>query len=80
MLLRVMCADTNIVCRWLYQLIVTIDANYRLKLKDKGLVADKPLGDGWSHFVQTAPYRAYIQLYGGYVEVRELFNNQAEIV
>ncbi|KZP16150.1 hypothetical protein FIBSPDRAFT_895199 [Athelia psychrophila] len=54
--------------RWLYQLIITIDANYRLKLKEKGLVADKPLGDGWSHFVQTAPYRAYIKLYGDYVE------------
>lgn len=55
----------------MYQLIITIDANYRLKLKEKGLVADKPLGDGWGHFVQTAPYRAYVKKYGDYVEVGE---------
>lgn len=55
--------------RWLYTFLVTIDANFRLKLKDKGLKDDPPLGDGWSHMVKTKPYQAYINEYGYQVEV-----------
>ncbi|KAF7968821.1 hypothetical protein HWV62_29262 [Athelia sp. TMB] len=50
--------------KWLYALLVTIDANFRMKLKDKGLAADPPMGDGWSHMVKTAPYKVYVEKYG----------------
>ncbi|KZP16524.1 hypothetical protein FIBSPDRAFT_957932 [Athelia psychrophila] len=53
---------------WLYALIVTIDANFRLKLKDRGLKDDPPLGDGWAHMVKTGPYKAYIDKYGNQIE------------
>ncbi|KAF7972080.1 hypothetical protein HWV62_19161 [Athelia sp. TMB] len=53
---------------WLYALIITIDANFRLKLKDKGLADDPPLGDGWSHMVKTEPYKAYVAAYGHQIE------------
>ncbi|KAF7970236.1 hypothetical protein HWV62_24724 [Athelia sp. TMB] len=53
---------------WLYALILTIDANFRLKLKERGLKDDPPLGDGWSHMVKTGPYKAYVAKYGHQVE------------
>lgn len=55
--------------RWLYVLIITIDTNYHMKLKEKGLATDPPLGDGWSHFVQTKPYHVYVKQYGNQIEV-----------
>src|SRR5262245_24812917 len=38
----------NVNYRWLYHLLLTIDANFRFKNKDRpGVKADTPLGDGW---------------------------------
>ncbi|KAF7983642.1 hypothetical protein HWV62_20588 [Athelia sp. TMB] len=54
--------------RWLFAFLVTIDANFRLKLKDRGLKVDPPLGDGWSHMIKTGPYKAYIDRYGHQIE------------
>jgi hypothetical protein len=56
--------------RWLYCLILTIDANFRLKLKDKGFMDDPALGDGWAHWVSLKPYHEYVKKYGHQVEVR----------
>lgn len=55
--------------RWLYALILTIDANFRLKLKDKGYAEDPALGDGWAHWVESEPYKDYTRRYGHQVEV-----------
>ena len=59
----------NCVCRWLYILIITIDANFRMKLKEKGILNDPALGDGWAHWTRSQPYRAYVAKYGHQVEV-----------
>jgi hypothetical protein len=56
--------------RWLYCLILAIDANFRLKLKEKGIINDPPLGDGWAHWVKSEPYLEYVKKYGHQVEVR----------
>ncbi|TDL13917.1 hypothetical protein BD410DRAFT_868388 [Rickenella mellea] len=45
--------------RWKYSLIIAIDANFRLKLKNRGF-KDSPLGDGWSYFVPSIPYKAHV--------------------
>lgn len=58
--------------RWIYCLILTIDANFRLKLKEKGNVADLALGNGWSHWVPREEFNAYVAAYGAVVEVRPL--------
>lgn len=50
--------------------MLTIDANFRLKLKDRGLQSDPPLGDGWGHIVMSEPYKMYTDKYGYQVEVR----------
>lgn len=47
----------------------TVDANFRMKLKDKGILNDPPLGDGWAHWVTWAPYLEYIKKYGHQIEV-----------
>ncbi|KAF7441031.1 hypothetical protein PC9H_001380 [Pleurotus ostreatus] len=47
--------------RWLYGLNLTIDANFRLKNKDRSLEKDEPLGDGWGHWVSEDPYKAYLE-------------------
>ncbi|KAL4259308.1 CxC2-like cysteine cluster KDZ transposase-associated domain-containing protein [Pleurotus pulmonarius] len=47
--------------RWLYGLNLTIDANFRLKNKDRSLEKDMPLGDGWGHWVSEGPYKDYLE-------------------
>ena len=61
------------VCRWLYRLNLTKDANFRLKNKAHGVKNDLPLGDGWAHWVPEGPYQEYIAKYGYQVEVRYPF-------
>ncbi|KAF9488374.1 hypothetical protein BDN71DRAFT_1513111 [Pleurotus eryngii] len=48
--------------RWLYSLIVTMDANFRLKNRDHTVKNDASLGDGWCHWVPSVPFLAYIQV------------------
>jgi hypothetical protein len=54
---------------WLYSLIVTADASYKMKSKEKGIENDPPLGDGWGHFAPTEPYNDYFKQYGNQIEV-----------
>ena len=56
-------------CRWLYTPILTVDANFRLKCKAKGVKNDPPLGDGWAHWVPESDYQEYIQAFGHQQEV-----------
>ncbi|TDL13533.1 hypothetical protein BD410DRAFT_735251, partial [Rickenella mellea] len=44
---------------WLYTLILSVDANFRLKLKDRGF-RDPELGSGWSYFVESDAYLAHL--------------------
>lgn len=46
-----------------------INANFCLKLKEKGYSDDPPLGDGWSHFVLHGPFMDYVREWGWQVEV-----------
>jgi hypothetical protein len=57
------------VDRWLYSLILTIDANFRLKNKERNLSHDVSLGDGWAFWVESTPYQEYFKEYGHQEEV-----------
>ena len=46
--------------RWLYGLFVAIDANFRLKLKTRG-IKDPELGSGLSYFVNTTKFEAHLK-------------------
>ncbi|KAF7976045.1 hypothetical protein HWV62_7952 [Athelia sp. TMB] len=54
--------------KWLYALILTIDANFKLSLKEKGIDNDPALGDGWAHWVPREEFIEYLRHNGGAVE------------
>jgi hypothetical protein len=45
--------------RWLYSLFLALDANFRLKLKDRK-INDPELGSGWAYFVQNQHYIEHV--------------------
>jgi hypothetical protein len=55
--------------RWLYTLILTVDANFRLKNKGRTIKDDPALGSGWAHWVEDKPYQEHVGKYGHEVEV-----------
>lgn len=46
--------------RWLYSLFVAIDANFRLKLKSRG-IKDPELGSGLAYFVNGEKFEAHLK-------------------
>ena len=51
-------ADLNFY-RFLYQLYIAIDANFKLKAKNRGTEA-VPLSDGYAYIVQDADYASHL--------------------
>ena len=45
--------------RWLYSLFIAIDANFRLKLKTRG-IKDPELGSGLAYFVSAPKFEAHL--------------------
>ena len=45
--------------RWLYSLFLAVDANFRLKLKDRK-IKDPEIGSGWAYFVENDRYIKHI--------------------
>lgn len=62
-------SDADYGLRWLYALILAIDANFKLSLKEKGIENDPALGDGWAHWVPREDFIEYLREHGGAVEV-----------
>ena len=51
---------TDNVTRWLYCLFLAIDANFRLKLKTRG-IKDPELGSGLAYFVNTVKFQEHLK-------------------
>ena len=47
-------------CRWLYSLFIAMDANFRLKLKTRG-IKDPELGSGLAYFVNAPKFEAHLK-------------------
>jgi len=45
--------------RWLYSLFLAIDANFRLKLKNRK-IKDPEVGSGWAYFVENSRYIGHV--------------------
>jgi hypothetical protein len=58
--------------RFLYILYISVDANFKLKGKERGL-EDVELMPGWGPFVEESEYQSYIANYVDEPEVRTLF-------
>ncbi|KAI0042910.1 hypothetical protein FA95DRAFT_1584271 [Auriscalpium vulgare] len=48
--------------RWKYALMLAVDANLKLKSKNRGL-SDVALAPGWSYFVENWPYKEHVKKY-----------------
>ncbi|KAF7965003.1 hypothetical protein HWV62_1144 [Athelia sp. TMB] len=42
---------------WIFTLYLAMDANFRLKLRDRKIKNDPVLGPGWAYFVDNPPYK-----------------------
>ena len=60
MYLQVLSHVYLVLDRWLYTLFIMVDANFKLKLKDKG-IPDAPLGSGWAYFVEDSQFKSYLE-------------------
>lgn len=56
---------------WLFALFIAIDANFRLKLKARG-IKDPELGSGWAYFVEQTEYEKHVRKHFTDVDVRTI--------
>ena len=54
----------NDLFRWLYSLFLAMDANFRLKLKSRG-IQDPELGSGLTYFVNNEKFDSHLQNHVG---------------
>ena len=54
--------------RWLYTLYLSVDANFKLRLKDRG-ARDVYLGPGWAYVVEETKYKEHIKKFANTKEV-----------
>ena len=50
-------------------MILTVDANFQLKCKDRKVKNAPPLGNGWAHWVEEQGYQEYVTEFGCQTEV-----------
>ncbi|KAI0054927.1 hypothetical protein BV25DRAFT_1922257 [Artomyces pyxidatus] len=62
--------------QWKYAIMLAIDANFKLKLKNRGL-DDVQLAPGWAYFVDEKPYQEHIAQYKDQVEMKHCGSNFA---
>ena len=58
--LNSMLHSMTICSRWLFSLFIAIDANFRLKLKSRG-IKDPELGSGLAYFVDATKFEAHLK-------------------
>jgi len=51
---------TNLLSRWIYAQFIAVDANFKLKLKNRR-IEDPELGSGWSYFVENSEYTHHVK-------------------
>lgn len=50
---------TDFFSRWVYAQFIAVDANFKLKLKNRH-INDPELGSGWSYFVENSAYTHHV--------------------
>ena len=61
-------------CSFLYTQFIAVDANFKLKGKDRG-INDPSLTPGWASFVEEDQYQEHIKKYVDQAEVRVMLNS-----
>ena len=49
----------DLFARWIYAQFIAVDANFRLKSKNRQ-IKDPELGSGWSYFVENTAYTRHV--------------------
>ncbi|KAG6809103.1 hypothetical protein H0H92_001589 [Tricholoma furcatifolium] len=62
------------IIRWLYTLFLAIDANFKLRLKNRGL-SDTELAPGWAYYVEDSAYQVHLK---NYIDQPEINTCQSE--
>lgn len=57
--------------RWLYSYFLAVNANFRLKLKSRG-ISNPKIGSGWSYFVGNEEYGKHVSQKNTEMEVSSL--------
>ena len=50
----------NFLLSWIYAQFIALDANFRLKLKNRQ-INDPELGSGWFYFVENSAYVCHVK-------------------
>lgn len=50
---------THVFSRWIYAQFIAVDANFKLKSKNRQ-INDPELGSGWSYFVENTAYTNHV--------------------
>ena len=61
-------ASDQFTPRWKFQQTLMMDANFRLKMKDRG-ATDVSLGPGWAYCVEPSKFKTHVENFGGVEEV-----------
>ena len=62
--------------RFLYWLILSLDACFRVKRYDVSSVLKDPImDDGWAYFVADGPYKEFLKQFKEQTEVRSTLSN-----
>ncbi|KIL55653.1 hypothetical protein M378DRAFT_17762 [Amanita muscaria Koide BX008] len=64
--------------RFLYTLFLAIDANFKLKQKERG-IEDFELGPGWGCYVESSRYKAHVQKYVDESEINSCSSDHGAI-
>ncbi|KAI0061776.1 hypothetical protein BV25DRAFT_1804969, partial [Artomyces pyxidatus] len=64
--------------KWKHAMFVAVDANFKLKLKNRGL-SDVELSPGWAYFVNSTEYAEYLKDYVDEPEVKYCESNHSAI-
>lgn len=65
-------APVDPILSYLYQLFLSMDTNFRLKGRHRETTfQDVVLSPGWSYFVETNAYLAYVKRFANQEEVRD---------
>ncbi|TFY75854.1 hypothetical protein EWM64_g8158 [Hericium alpestre] len=64
--------------KWLYALILAIDANFKMKRKQKK-DTQKELGSGWAYFVEESSYQRYLENYTDQKEMKHCDSNHSAV-
>jgi len=55
----ILACSADSLFRWIYAQFIAVDANFKLKLKNRRIV-DPELGSGWSYFVENSQYARHV--------------------